>query len=66
MEIKIDVEPQIWQRFTQMAHDSGISEGEFFSEMVTDTFEDFKIEHPETAGKLGLKPEDGTAAFPTE
>jgi hypothetical protein len=65
VEIKVDVEPHVWQKFTQMAHDTGKNESTLFSEMVRKAFEDFISEHPETAEKLGLpKPKKGAVEFP--
>jgi len=55
-EIKVDVPPQIWQRFGTMAHVSGKSESQFFSEMVEETFKNFIKDHPETLKALGLAP----------
>ena len=55
-EVKVDVAPVIWQRFTTMAHNSGKSESQLFTEIVEKAFIEFVEKHPETLKVLGLAP----------
>ena len=54
MEIKVDVPAEIWQKFEQMSDDIDKDRNKVFSEIISKAFDEFIIEHPETAEKLGL------------